>query len=249
MRRVWFASLSVLMFGVIFVFLQPQTTRGQDQPTPTSPLLASTPTLLASPTLPLLERGYPPPLAMRLPDGWLASYQIVPLRVALADYAMNIAIYRGNVADSATGTLVVMWGFPSIAPPPTLAPLEGTPTREPIPFGDMVSQMLWSDGLRLLQGTLVDVSCNVGTTGQGVFQVGGVDGIGTFFNVAQCQGEPDTAGWFVGVRAHDRTYLFYTFIEPVEAYNAGRPQMQAILDSVEFLIPTITPAPSPTPAS
>ncbi|GAB4551624.1 MAG: hypothetical protein OHK0023_18770 [Anaerolineae bacterium] len=243
-----YSLLIVTMVSVMLVFWLPQATYGQIQPTPTSPLLASTPTLPPTPTPPLLERGYPPPLAMRLPDSWLASYQIVPLRVALADYAMNIAIYRGALADSSTGTLVIMWGFPSIAPPPTMAPLEGTPTREPLPFGDMVSQMLWSDGLRLLQGTLVDVSCNVGTTGQGVFQVGGVDGIGTFFNVAQCQGEPDTAGWFVGVRAHDRTYLFYAFIEPVEAYNAGRPQMQAILDSIEFLVPTMTPAPSLTPA-
>jgi len=214
-------------------------------PTPTSPLLAATPTPLTTPTATpnLLREGSPPPLTLDLPPDWRAGYQVVPVRVALEAYPMNVAVYRGALREGGIGTLIVLWGFPSIAPPPTLPPLAGTPTAPPDPLGDFISRALYSDGLRLLQGAVIDITCNVGTTGQTPLSVAGMAGVGTYFSVTQCQGEPDTAGWFVGVRVNNRSYLFYIYVEPVEAYNAARPQLQEILDSVRFLTPTPTAAP------
>ncbi len=215
------------------------------QPTPTSPLLAATatPSLMPSATPNLLRRGSPPPLTLDLPSDWRVGYQIVPVRVALEAYPMNVAVYRGALREGGIGTLIVLWGFPSIAPPPTLPPLAGTPTAPPDPLSDFVSRALYSDGLRLLQGAVIDITCNVGTTGQTPLSVAGRAGVGTYFSVTQCQGEPDTAGWFVGVRVDNRNYLFYVYVEPVEAYNAARAQLQEILDSVRFLAPTPTAAP------
>ena len=214
------------------------------QATPTSPLLAPTQTLAIDPmpTEPLVRPAEGPPLAFRLPAGWRYAFQTVPIRTAFEAVDMRVAIYQGPVQNG-IGNIIILWGFPGIAPPPTPVPLPGTPTAAPggIP-GDLVAQMLWTDGLRLLQGTVVDITCNVGTAGQRVFSLGEIEGIGTYFNINQCQGEPDTAGWFVGVSQHGRNYLFYAFIEPIEAYNDARAELQAILDTVVFE-PPATPAP------
>ncbi len=215
------------------------------QPTVTSPLLAETSTAISTPaaTPNLLQAGSPPPLTLELPEGWLGAYQVVPVRVALEAYPMNVAVYRGALREGGIGTLIVLWGFPSIAPPPTIPPLAGTPTAPPDPLGDFVSRALYSDGLRLLQGAVIDITCNVGTTGQTPLNVAGMAGVGTYYSVTQCQGEPDTAGWFVGARFNNRNFLFYVYVEPVEAYNAARAQLQEILDSVRFSVPTPTAAP------
>jgi hypothetical protein len=106
------------------------------------------------------------------------------------------------------------------------------------------------DGLRLLQGTVVDITCNVGTAGVRNFAVGGVQGVGTYFNINQCQDEPDTAGWFVGVNPFGRSYLFYIYIEPITTYNDARGDMQKLLDSVVFQQSTqVTPTATATPGS
>jgi hypothetical protein len=214
-------------------------------PSPTSPLLAETPTPLstATSTPSLLRQGVPPPLTVDVPSDWRAGYQVVPVRVALEAYPMNVAVYRGALREGGIGTLIVLWGFPSIAPPPTIPPLLGTPTEPPDLLGDFVSRALYADGLRLLQGAVIDITCNVGTTGRTPLSVAGMASIGTYFSATQCQGEPDTAGWFVGARFNDRNYLFYVYVEPVEAYNAARAQLQEILDSVRFIVPTPTAAP------
>jgi hypothetical protein len=241
------SALLALLSGL---FGAPQSSQAQvptatPQPTATSPLLAETPTPLSAPsaTPSLLRQGAPPPLRLDLPADWRVGYQIVPVRVALEAYPMNVAVYRGPLREGGTGTLIVLWGFPSIAPPPTVPPLLGTPTEPPDPLDDFVSRALYSDGLRLLQGAVIDISCNVGTTGRTALSVAGMTSVGTYFSATQCQGEPDTAGWFVGARFNNRNYLFYVYVEPVEAYNAARAQLQEILDSVRFLTPTPTAAP------
>lgn len=209
---------------------------------PTSPLLAVTAT--ATPPISPVPRtapGNPPPIQFDLPAGWQFAYRVVPVRVALESYAMNVAVYRGPLPNS-IGTVIVLWGFPSLAPPPTFPPAPGTPTAMPRPGGDFVSRMLWADGLRLLQGTVLDITCNVGTAGEQAFTVGGVPAVGTYFNVTGCQGEPDTAGWFAGVNQYGRNFLFYAYIEPIEAYNSARPDLQRLLDTVRFIAPT-TPTP------
>jgi hypothetical protein len=212
--------------------------------------MSPTPNVTAQPTEPITRPGGPPALTINLPAGWQVGYQMVPLRTTLAETMMSIAIYRGPL-QGGTATILVLWGFPNIAPPPTIAPLPGTPTAEPDASSmDLTSQMLWTDGLRLLQGTVVDITCNVGTAGVRNFAVGGVQGVGTYFNINQCQDEPDTAGWFVGVNPFGHSYLFYIYIEPITAYNDARGDMQKLLDSVVFQQPTeVTVTATATPGS
>lgn len=210
---------------------------------PTSPLLVVTATATppsGSPA-PRTAPGNAPPIQFDLPAGWQFAYRVVPVRVALESYAMNVAIYRGPLPNS-IGTVIILWGFPSLAPPPTFPPAPGTPTAIPQPGGDFVSRMLWADGLRLLQGTVLDITCNVGTAGEQAFTIGGIPAVGTYFNVTGCQGEPDTAGWFAGVNQYGRNFLFYAYIEPIESYNSARPDMQRLLDTIRFTAPT-TPTP------
>jgi hypothetical protein len=220
------------------------------QPSPTSPLLVMSPTPNVSPqpTEPIVLPGSPPPLTISLPGGWQVGYEMVPLRTTLAETMMSIAVYRGPL-QGGTATILILWGFPSIAPPPTDVPLPGTPTAASDASGmDLISQMLWTDGLRLLQGTVVDITCNVGTAGVRNFTVGGVQGVGTYFNINQCQNEPDTAGWFAGVNPYGRSYLFYIYMEPITTYNDARGDMQKLLDTVVFQQPTpITVTPTATP--
>ena len=215
---------------------------------PTSPLLAFTPTALTevSATPPAVQPGKAPPLKIKLPQGWKYGYQIVPIQAALVESSMNLAVYVGPVPNG-VGTILVLWGFPSIGSPNVgTTPGSGasaTPGPNPI-----VMQMLYADGLRMLQGTVLDITCNVGTSDQRAFTVGGVSGTGTYFNVSQCQGEADTAGWFVGVNDHGRSFLFYMYVEPIEAYNDARGDLQRILDTVTFDLPAPTPTVTATPA-
>ncbi|MCC7210120.1 MAG: hypothetical protein IT323_22645 [Anaerolineae bacterium] len=225
-------------------------------PTATSPLLAASPTPLASPepTQPLVLPGDAPPFGVNLPRGWQYAYQYVPIRTAYDAVMMGVAIYQGPVTNG-VGTIIALWGFPSIAPPPSLSDLMGanasatpeTPTPGPeAALDDLSRSMLWTDGLRLLQGTVVDITCNVGTSGQQPFSVGGQPAVGTYFNITGCQGEPDTAGWFAGVKSGTGNVLFYAYVEPIEAYNDARGDLQAVLDSIRFAV-VATPTPTPAP--
>jgi hypothetical protein len=226
---------------------------GTPSPAPTSPLLAITPTAAAT-VPPAVQAGEPPPLTIALPEGWLSAYQVVPVRVSLEAYPMSVAIYRGPLGAgeaAGTGTIVVLWGFPSIAPLPTFAPGVLTPAATatlqsgaPQGMDNFTAQMLWTDGLRFLQGTILDVTCNVGTAGQQTITIGAQQAVGTYFNVNGCQSEPDTAGWFAGLRHEGQSFLFYAFIEPIEAYNSARADLRAIVDTVAF---TAAPTSTPTP--
>ncbi len=203
------------------------------KPTSTSALIALTPNvgLTPLPTQAALLPGGPPPLDISLPAGWKFGYQIVPIRDQLVQASMNLAVYRGP-AGGGTGTIMLLWGFPSLAPPPTKANPLSLTEQPGTPAGNLQTQMLWADGIRLLQGTVVDVTCNVGNYGQREFTVGGQPAVGEYFAASQCQGEPDTAGWFAGLNQFGGNYLFYVTIEPVEAYNNGRNEVQKVLDSV-----------------
>jgi hypothetical protein len=200
--------------------------------------ITSTPIPTQAATVAPVRAGGSPPIELTLPEGWQAAFGRVPVRTAFEEQLMNIAIYRGPAPNS-VGNVVVMWGFPSIAPPIT-----GNATPVAGAANPLTTQMLWTDGLRLLQGTLVDITCNVGTAGQKEFTLGALKGVGTYFNINNCQGEPDTAGWFVGVEVEGRRYLVYAYIEPVEAYNDGRALLQTILDSIRF-VPVVTATPKP----
>jgi hypothetical protein len=218
-------------------------------------LIALTPNMALTP-LPsqaAILQGVPPPLTIQLPKDWRSYYQIVPTRAPLIQANMNMAVYRGPVKGG-TGVIILLWGFPSLGPPPTMAGLQSPLTQIPgTPGPDLRQQMLWADGSRLLQGTIVDITCNVGNSGQRTdFSIGGQPAVGQYFSSSQCQGEPDTIGWFAGVHRFGGNFLFYMFVEPVEAYNVGRADLQMVLDTVVFKDPHLTPTfsgPPPTNTS
>jgi hypothetical protein len=201
------------------------------------------------PTVPLVSQGGPPPLTIQLPPNWKSTYRVVAISDQLAQLTMNEADYVGPIG-AATGTIVVLWGFPSLGPPPTLANPDTVLTQTVDPNAPGVdAQLLWADGLRLLQGSVVGITCNVGQYGQRTFTIGGKPGVGAYFQVVQCQGEPDTAGWFVGMRQNGRSLLFYMFVDPITAYNDARKDLQAILDTVVFAPPAAGATPGSTPAA
>ncbi|MCC7446526.1 MAG: hypothetical protein IT324_03870 [Anaerolineae bacterium] len=221
------------------------------QPSSTSALLALTPNaaLTPLPTQAALQPGGPPPLDIKLPPDWKFGYQLVPIRDQFVQASMNMAVYQGPVTGG-QGTIIILWGFPSLAPPPTLSGAQLLTNAPGTPAPDLQAQAIWADGLRLLQGTVLDLTCNVGHFGQRTLTIGGQQAIGEYFAASQCQGEPDTAGWFAGLKQGGGTFLFYAYIDPVQAYNQGRPEVQQILDTVAFHTPSATrPAAPPTNTS
>jgi len=201
------------------------------------------------PTQAALQPGGPPPLDIKLPPNWKFGYQLVPIRDQFVQAAMSMAVYQGPVTGG-QGTIIILWGFPSLAPPPTLSGAQLLTNAPGTPAPDLQAQAIWADGLRLLQGTVLDLTCNVGHFGQRTLMIGGQQAIGEYFAASQCQGEPDTAGWFAGLRQGGGNFLFYAYIDPVQAYNQGRPEVQQILDTVVFRTTSATrPAAPPTNTS
>jgi hypothetical protein len=199
------------------------------------------------PTQPVLAPGNPPPLDIILPANWKYGFQTLPIRDRLVQASMNVAVYKGPI-QGGTGTIIVLWGFPSLGPPPTASggQLPGTVVAGTL-SPDLQRQMLWADGLRLLQGTVVDVTCNVGNHSRGEFKVGGQSAYGEYFAAVQCQTEPDATGWFAALNQYGGNFIFYVMIEPPQAYNNGRAELQKILDTVVFRNPVGTPiGPPPT---
>ncbi len=174
-----------------------------------------------------VQEGVAPPFDIALPEDWRAGYGILPMRDAVSQRGVPVAVYSGPIPemDAVTAWIVVLWGFPSL-----------TATGQP----DM-----WADGLRFLRGALLDSSCNIGTDLSRYYSIGGYhEAIGTNFQAIGCRGEPDTAGWFAGLQEQGGNYVFYVYVDPLERINAATPALQTILDSIDWhVIPTLTPAP------
>jgi hypothetical protein len=227
------------------------STRAADSPavpSATSALIALTPVGATTvPTRVGLAPASPPPLDIKLPPNWHYDYKIVPIRDASVQASMNVAAYAGPVTGG-RATIILLWGFPSIMAPPTRSSLLVTQASTPGTVeASLQAQALWGDGLRLLQGTVVDITCNMGHYGQRAFTVGGLPAVGEVFAASQCEGEPDTAGWFAGLNQFGGNFLFYVYFDPAPAYNSGRAEVQRILDTVTFRRPGPAPVgPPPT---
>lgn len=209
--------------------------------TPTPPPSATpVPTLTPEPTDdatplptldPLLGQGVAPPLDLTLPAGWQYGYDTLALPdVDAALRPVQLSVYQGPVSGG-TGTIILFWGFPNVL---TSGPfiLPGTPTPEP---------NLWSDGLRLFRTAMVEQGCNAGTDLQRTYTVGTLTGSGTQFAIVDCPQTPDTRGWFVGVQSGGLNFVFFVYAEPIEAMDSAAAELQAILDSVVFRVPTENP--------
>ncbi len=191
------------------------------------PALTPQPTGTAGDLAGQILPGEPPPITITLPETWQTGHLIVPYQTFDgAVHDVPLSIYTGDFAADAKGILYVYWGFPN-----TVDWVKYNVTGE-------YEYNLWSDGVQLLRGSLVGKSCNLGLYDQQQFTVGALDGIGAYYQAADCGGdEKDTAGWFVVVQVLGGSFAFYTAFEPWTMREDYQADMQAILDSVTFLPP------------
>lgn len=174
---------------------------------------------------PLAGEGLVPPIEIDLPQGWQYFYDTLTVLDIDAGRTIPLAIYQGPVADaSAIGTIVLLWGFPNL-----------------VAFDPNVSEVnLWSDGLRLLRLTLVEEGCNLGTDLQRSYRIGNRAASGTQFSIVDCPETPNTRGWFAGLQEHNLNFVFFMYVEPIEAATQGISDLQAIIDTVTFHPLTLT---------
>ncbi len=172
---------------------------------------------------PVMLPGVPPPLEITLPEGWETVHLVVPLRTFDDEmHDIPLTIYFGSLDDNVNAFIYLYWGFPNAV--------------------DWVTgeYNLWADGVQILRGSLIGDTCNLGVYDQQTFMVGGLEGVGAYYQAADCQGENDTAGWFTTVRVNNGTFAFYVAVEPWDARTAQHDNLQMILDSVTFLPPDDT---------
>lgn len=180
----------------------------------------------------------PPPINIDLPEDWFYGYESFVFNDLGELRIVPFALYTGPV-EGGQGYILVLWGFTSVA------------TGNPFAGGLNVS--MYVDGLRLMRLVLLEQGCNIGTDIQQDYTIGGLPAEGTQFSAVNCPTTADTAGWFAGLQVEGVNFVFYAFVEPIEALDNGIAlgQMETILDSVTFDIdsfinPEITAEPEIT---
>ncbi|MCS6836724.1 MAG: hypothetical protein NZ750_12000 [Anaerolineae bacterium] len=169
---------------------------------------------------PLLGSAPPPPLALTLPEGWRFGYDTIVFQDLGTFTDVPLALYEGPVTGG-QGVIVLLWNFPSFVPFSASNPARPN---------------LWLDGLRLLRLLVFDASCNLGTAPQRAYSIGGREAVGTTFSAVDCDDAPNTRGWFAGLQVDGINYLFYVYVDPIEAMDGQAAfDLQAVLDSVEWL--------------
>jgi hypothetical protein len=189
-----------------------------------------------------LQPGVPPPLTIKLPEGWRTTYTLVPFNdLTGTSSTLNLAAYAGSVSGgSGLGFIYILWNFPSVMPV--------NPRALPTSIADAQTATTLSDGYRLLRGTILDSTCLVNVYGQNYFGIGERKTIGQIFQTTACQdGRPDLVGWYTGVWEGNRHYLVFAWVEPPVAFNNGQADLQKILNTIQFV--PVTPAPTPPPTT
>ncbi len=172
---------------------------------------------------PLVHDNLPPPLTISLPAGWSSGYDALVLQDIDGIRPIPFALYTGPVTGG-TGYIVLLWGFPNLI---------RVGATEPD---------VWTDGTRLLRLAIVEQGCNVGTDLRRNYSVGGLQAVGTQFAAVNCPQLPDTRGWFAALRQFNVSFVFYAYTDPIAAMDGDAPaQLQAILDTVQFVMPEATP--------
>lgn len=191
---------------------------------------------------PLLGESIDPPLDITLPEGWALRENDTLLLADLSSTedlrGLPFVAWRGPVTGG-TGTIVMLWGFPSLVPVTgdnAMSAVSGTP-----PPAD-----LFADGLRLLRLAILDSTCNIGTDLRRSYRIGNLSAVGTQFAAVECPELPDTRGWFAGVQSGGLSFVFYVYALPIESMDVASNELQAILDTIQFRVPD---APTATPGS
>ena len=202
---------------------QPRPTLTPAEPTraPVTPTVRPTsaaiePPDAATPTEAKIFPGTPPPLTLDLPPGWQAAHILLPFRTPVTVSEVPMSLYEGALPGGASGHLFLFWGFPNVTGP----------------SGEID---LWTDALQILRGSLVDPSCNLGIDlAPKPYMVGGHEAVGTLFSAVDCEGEPDTAGFFAALQIEGGNYAFFFAVEPPGAFADQFPALRAVLESVRF---------------
>lgn len=164
-----------------------------------------------------IQPGPEPPLNITVPEGWDEGHYLVPVANQFAAGNIAMSIYEGELADGKRGTIWILWGFPNIADP----------------LGGI---NLWADGLQLLRGLLF-IDCNMGIDTKREFMIDNQTAEGTYYSAVDC-GEgndiADIAGWFGALQYEGGNFAVFTGIEPVERVTEGLPEIQAIVDTIQF---------------
>jgi hypothetical protein len=173
---------------------------------------------------PLQNQPIPPPITIGLPQGWRTGNDTLVLNDIDGMRSIPFTIYTGPVSNG-VGSIVLLWGFPNL--------VAGNPFDVATPEPD-----LFTDGLRLLRLAIVETGCNIGTDLRRQYNIGGLAAFGTQFSAVTCPELPDTRGWFAGLQQNGINFIFYTYADPIEAIDGARAELQSILDSVRFVLPT-----------
>ncbi len=183
---------------------------------------------------PLTHDPIAPPLTIDLPSGWGYAYDSLVLQDIDGIRPIPFAIYQGPVSGGA-GYIVLLWGFPNLV---NVGSAGGTGALQPD---------VWTDATRLLRLAIVEQGCNVGTDLRRNYSVGGLQATGTQFAAVDCPELPDTRGWFAGLRQFNVNFVFYMYTDPITAMDdeATTQELQSILDTVQFVMPEVTPEPTP----
>jgi protein-disulfide isomerase len=206
-----------------------QALEATNTPSPDSTFdpLATEPIVITLP--PTQNQAIPPPLTINLPTGWNTVHDTLVLGDVDATRSVPFSAYYGPVTGG-TGSIILLWGFPNLVSGNTLAAATIQPD-------------LFTDGLRLLRLAVMQQGCNIGTDLRRAYSIGGLSAVGTQFSAVSCPDElPDTRGWFAGLQQNGINFIFYTYIDPIEAMDAARVELQTILDSVRF---TLSSTPTP----
>jgi hypothetical protein len=238
--------------GVASATFAPPTIDPNAPPTATSALIAQASATLPpgisptpSATLPSVQPGAAPPFTIDLPEGWNYTYTLIPINDLAGPVTVNVASYSG-VIGGGRGFILVLWNFPTIVPI--------SPRAIPTNVKDIQDQSSFSDGYRMLRGSILDTACAVNIYGRNYFKIGGREGLGQLYQTSGClDNRPDLIGWYAGIWEGGKQYMFYSYVEPPQAYNNGQAALQAILNTVKFqdspvspIAPTQPAAPTPT---
>lgn len=175
----------------------------------------------------------PPPLEIALPDTWQVGYGVVPL-----DRQIPFAIYTGPVTGG-KGTIILLWGFANIIPPLGSNPFDQASLTS--------STDIYSEGILLFRQAVTEPDCQrIGTDVVREYTVGGRLAYGTEITILDCPTTPDARGWFAGLQAEGMNFVFYNYVEPLEAVDGARAELQAILDTITF-VPIVSVTATNTP--
>ena len=200
---------------------RPTLTPEDATPAPLTPTARPTsaaiePPKAATPTQARIFPGTPPPLTLELPAGWQSAHILLPFRTPMSVSEVPMSLYEGTMPGGASGHLFLFWGFQNVTGP----------------SGEID---LWTDALQILRGSLIDPSCNLGIDLEPkTYTVGGHEAVGTLFSAVDCEGEPDTAGFFAALRIEGGNYAFFFTVEPPGAFADQFPALREVLTSVRF---------------